>query len=95
MDSWWQSVWLFGFFFLVGNQRLSTKLYPVGNDIEVLLVVDLDAAIDQDLPAFGNIFGSSLTSLAEYGHGEESNLLFTVVYGDVKGGEFQLPTLGI
>jgi hypothetical protein len=46
MDSWWQSVWLFGLFFFVGSRWFRAKLHPVGNYVEVTLVVDLDAAID-------------------------------------------------
>lgn len=77
------------------SRRLRAKLHPVGHNVEVALVVDQHAALDQDLAAFGNILGHRLALLAEDDHGEVGGLVLAVADADINDGECLLSTPGL
>jgi hypothetical protein len=67
-------------------------LYPVGHNVEVALVDDQHAALDQDMAAFGDVLSHRIAPLAEDNHGEAGGLVFAIADADIERSEGLLPT---
>jgi hypothetical protein len=65
-------------FFFVGSRWLRIKLQPVGSYVEVSLVIDLNAAVNQHMADFGDVFGHCLLLFAKDGHKKKGDLVFDV-----------------